>query len=584
MKLLLNHCKGHYHHLVLGPLFKLFEAILELMVPLLMANIIDVGIKTGDRAYVLRQGGLLVLLAVLGIAAGLVCQYFASVAAFGFGASLRRNVFEHILTLSPQETDSIGTGSLITRITNDVTQAQNGLNLFVRLATRAPFLVVGSLVMAFRINAQVACIFLVTTPLIVAVLYWIMKRTLPDYARIQQKQDTLGALAGETLEGARVIRAFSRQESERQDFAQASQEHSQLTIHVGRFSGALNPLTYLIANLGILGLLWFGAQATQQGVLLSGDVFALVNYMTQTLLALIVLANLIVQFTRAIASGKRISQLLNTQPSIQDGDGAKARQSQELVQFRQVEFAYNQGRPALSGLNFSIQKGQTVGIIGGTGCGKTTLAKLLLRFYDVTSGEILFNGQDVRRYRLQDLRACIGYVPQAVNLFSGTIRSNLKLGAPNATDQQLWRALELAQGKEFVEQTAQGLDTPVEEGGKNFSGGQRQRLTIARALAKQPELLILDDSSSALDYATDAALRQSLRTGTQGATVVLISQRASTIRHADLILVLDGGRIVGQGTHEQLLQSCPVYQEICISQKLVSPQQTAANQAQEVIL
>lgn len=569
MKLLFKNCKGYYLQLVLGPLFKLLEAVLELMIPLLMANIIDIGIAGGDRAYVLRQGGLLVLLAVLGLAASTVCQYFASVVAFGFGASLRQQVFRHILSLSGQETDAIGTGSLITHITNDVNQVQNGINMFIRLATRAPFLAIGSIVMAFFINARIALVFLVCTPLIVAVLYWVMKHTLPDYARIQKAQDKLGALAGENLEGARVIRAFSRQESEKQGFDAASDILSSLTIRVGKVSAALNPVTYLIANLGILAILWFGALYTDKGLLLSGDVFAMINYMTRTLLALIVLANLIVQLTRGVASGKRLIALLETPPSIQGESVPQNSPEPGFLTFDQVDFSYTEGRSTLSQIDFSIQPGQTVGIIGGTGCGKTTLANLILRFYDVSGGRILLEGRDLRSYPLEEVRRKIGYVPQKVNLFSGTIRSNLQLGCPDADDDSLWQALSTAQGADFVRHAPEGLDAPVEEGGKNFSGGQRQRLTIARALAKKPQLLILDDSFSALDFATDAALRKALKEDTQGMTVLLISQRASTIKNADFILVLDDGRLVGKGAHEQLLQSCPVYREICISQKLV---------------
>ena len=576
MKLLFTNCKGYYRQLVLGPVFKLFEAVLELLVPLLMANIIDIGIQNNDSAYVLKQGGLLLLLAVLGAAAAITCQYYASVAAFGFGASLRKQVFRHIMSLSGREVDQIGTGSLITRITNDVNQVQNGVNMFIRLATRAPFLAIGSIVMAFRINAEIALIFLISTPLIIAVLYWIMKHTLPDYANIQKSQDKLGALSGENLEGARVIRAFSRQESEKEGFNQVGDLLSAITIRVGKISAALNPLTYFIANVGILALLWYGAKYANRGLILSGDVFAMVNYMTQTLLALIVLANLIVQFTRAVASTKRLSALLEIEPCIQGNSVPKQKEeASAFLTFESVDFGYIDGRNALTNIDFSIKKGQTIGFIGGTGCGKTTLANLILRFYDVTAGRILLNGQDIRSYSLEELRKTIGYVPQNVNLFSGTIRSNLCLGNPQADDTTLWQALRIAQGEEFVRSKPQGLDTPVEEGGKNFSGGQRQRLTIARALAKKPELLILDDSSSALDFATDAALRKALRENTNNTTVLLISQRASTIKNADCIFVMDEGRIVGRGTHQELLANCAVYREICISQKLIDTKEDA---------
>lgn len=570
MKQLCSNFKGHYKELILGPLFKLLEAVFELCVPLIMAGIIDLGIKNGDTAYVLRGGGILILLGVLGGLAGCTCQYFASVAAFGFGASLRGQVFEHILSLSGREVDAVGAGGLITRLTNDVNQVQNGVNMFIRLATRSPFLAIGSIVMAFSINWRIALVFLLSTPLILAVLYFIMKATLPRYADIQKGQDRLSSLAGENLAGARVIRAFSRQRSEQQDFDTASDSLSALTIRVGKISGALNPITYVIANLAIVLILWLGANYANAGLLASGQIIALVNYMTQTLLALIVLANLIVQFTRAIASAKRVAALLDTHPSIWGAQaGLPPYGGEDYLVFEQVSFAYTDGTDTLTDLNFTLQKGQTVGVIGGTGSGKTTLANLLLRFYDPHQGHIWLAGKDLLAWKPEEIRKKIGYVPQNVNLFAGTIRSNLALGNQQATDGQLWAALRLAQGEAFVKQLPLGLDAPVEEGGKNFSGGQRQRLTIARALAKQPELLILDDASSALDFATDAALRRALKENTQDMTVMLISQRASTIKNADLILVLDDGKLVAQGTHEQLLASCPIYREICISQKLV---------------
>lgn len=575
MKKLTSNLRGHYKELILGPLFKLLEAIFELCVPLIMAAVIDNGIQNGDTAYVLRGGALLLLLAVLGGLAGCTCQYFASVAAFGFGASLRTQVFGQVLRLSGREMDGLGAGSLITRITNDVNQVQNGVNMFIRLATRSPFLAIGSIVMAFAINARIALVFLLATPLIVGVLYLIMRATLPRYSEIQRGQDTLSALAGENLEGARVIRAFSRQASEKEGFGAASKALSAVTVAVGRVSGALNPITYVIANLGILLILWLGARSAQAGRIASGEIIALVNYMTQTLLALIVLANLIVQFTRAIASAKRLAALLDLEPAVngpaQAPASGQAPAENAWLAFEDVDFAYNPGRSALTGVSFAARKGQTIGVIGGTGSGKSTLASLVLRFYDVTGGRILLAGKDIRSYEPQALRALVGYVPQAVRLFSGTVRSNLALGNQNAADEELWAALRLAQGEEFVRQKPQGLDSPVEEGGKNFSGGQRQRLTIARALASRPELLILDDASSALDFATDAALRSALRREAAGLTVMMISQRASTIKNADLILVMDEGRLAAQGTHEQLLACCPLYREICISQKLVEP-------------
>lgn len=584
LKLLFKSCRGYYHQLFLGPIFKLMEAIFELLVPLIMADIIDVGIAAGDSAYVLRQGLLLLILAVLGIISATICQYFASVAAFGVGASLRSRVFHHIMELSGKELDSIGSGSLITHITNDVNQVQNGLNMLIRLATRAPFLTIGSILMAFRINPRIAITFLVFTPMIVAVLYWIMKHTLPDYVHIQNKQDNLGALVGENLKGTRVIRAFSRQNSEKQGFDRANDALSRLTIRVGKISGALNPLTYLIANFGIIALLWYGAQFTDRGLMLPGEVFAMVNYMTQTLLALILLSNLIVQFTRAIASGRRLTTLLETKPSIQGESVPKAKKETSFLQFENVDFAYISGHPTLSDINFTVKAGSTVGIIGGTGCGKTTLVNLLLRFYDVDSGRILLDGLDIRSYPLSELRDKVGYVPQTVNLFSGTIRSNLSIGKPDATDEELWRALEIAQSASFVRLDPAGLDAPVEQGGKNFSGGQRQRLTIARALVQHPPLLILDDSFSALDFATDATLRKALKETTENTTVLMISQRASTIKNADQIIVMDDGQIVGQGTHETLFEHCPVYREICISQNITAETNSSAHSESEAVL
>lgn len=565
-----NNLKGHYKELILGPLFKLFEAMLELAVPFLMARIIDIGIKNGDAAYVVRHAILLVVLGLAGVLFGCTCQYYASVAAFHFGASLRSQVFSHMLTFSGQEMDEVGTGRLITHLTNDVNQVQNGVNMFIRLATRSPFLAIGSIVMAFVINWRIALIFVLCTPLILAVLYFIMKRTLGQYGRIQKGQDTLNSLAGETLSGARVIRAFSRQGDEQQGFDNAGNALSELIIRVGKISGALDPITYVIANLAIVAIVWQGSRYANLGILQSGDIIALVNYMTQTLLALTVLANLIVQFTRALASAKRLDVVLATEPVVKNGTIATVADScEDFLAFEGITFGYTPGTETVSQIDFRVQQGQTIGIIGGTGCGKTTLARLLLRFYDPEQGRILLAGQPIARYDLTTLHKTIGYVPQNVNLLRGSIRSNLSLGCPNATDAQLWAALETAQAADFVRQKPGGLDSAVEEGGKNFSGGQRQRLTIARALAATPQLLILDDCSSALDLATDAALRRALKTDCQGMTVLMISQRASSVKSSDTILVMDDGRLVGNADHDKLLASCPVYREICISQKLV---------------
>lgn len=571
MKELYSCFNGYRKQLVLGPLFKLTEAILELMVPLLMADIIDVGIRNGDRSYVVTHGLFMLLLGAIGLGCAMICQYFAAVCAQGFGRSLRQKLFRHVFSLSQKEYGAIGTDSLITRLTSDVNQVQTGVNMFIRLAVRAPFLTVGSIVMALLIDWKIGLIFLISTPLIVVVLYVIMSRSVPYYTRIQKGQDRISRLAGENLEGVRVIRAFSRQESEVRTFDAAGDELARLTVYVGKISAALNPITSVIVNLAIVAIVWFGARFTDSGVLEQGQIIALVNYMTQTLLALIVLANIIVILTRAVASARRVAQVLEQKTSMEDvPQSAAAKEKAPSIEFSEVSFRYHSGGDeALEKISFSIEKGWTLGVIGGTGCGKTTLARLLAREYDVTSGSVKIDGTDVREYTLEDLHRKVGLVPQAAMLFSGTVRFNLKMGNENATDEALWQALETAQGADFVRSKPDGLDTVIEEGGKNLSGGQKQRLTIARALAKQPEILVLDDSASALDYATDAALRKALRQNTRGMTVVMISQRASTIKNADRILVLDDGRMCGFGTHAQLLDQCEVYREICRSQKLI---------------
>lgn len=570
MKALFSNFRGYYKQLILGPLFKLLEAILELMVPLLMADIIDVGIAGGDGHYVIVHGLMMLGLGAVGLACALICQYFAAVCAQGFGRSLRKQLFRRVFSLSRAEYGAVGTDSLITRLTSDTNQVQTGVNMFIRLAVRAPFLTVGSIVMALSINWRIGLIFLVSTPLIVAVLYGIMNRTVPLYGGIQKGQDRISRLAGENLEGVRVIRAFSRQKAEVDTFDAAGDELAALTVRVGKISAALNPITAVIVNLAIIAIVWMGAQFAGVGKIAQGEIIALVNYMNQTLLALIVLANIIVIFTKAIASAKRVAEVLDLETSMEEpAESAAAAPGAARIACEGVGFRYpGGGDAALEGISFAVRPGETLGIIGGTGCGKSTLVRLLTREYDATQGRVLVDGVPVQAYRLRDLAAKFGVVPQTARLFSGTIRSNLKLGCENADDAALWQALETAQGAQFVREKPAGLDTEVEEGGKNFSGGQKQRLTIARALAKQPQILILDDSASALDYATDAALRKALKTDTADMTVVMISQRASTIKNADRILVLDDGRQCGLGTHEELLAGCEVYREICRSQGL----------------
>lgn len=571
LKALLSNFKGQYARLILGPLFKLGEAILELLVPLLMARIIDVGIKNGDVRYVVLHGAAMLGLAAVGLCFAIICQYFAATCAYGFGRSLRRQLFHRVMGLSRAEYGAVGTDSLITRLTNDVTQIQTGINIAIRLGVRTPFLTVGSIVMALSINWKVGLIFLISTPLIVAALYLIMSRSVPFYTQIQQRQDRISRLAGENLEGVRVIRAFSKQGSEIETFGAAGDDLAAANVWVGKISAALNPITSVIVNLAIVAIVWLGSRYTDVGILGQGQVIALVNYMTQTLLALVVLANVIVTLTKAMASAGRVAEVLDLESSMAqpaaDAADAAPKAGAPRICFSGVGFTYpSGGDKAVEGLTFAVQPGQTLGVIGGTGCGKTTLVRLLCREYDVTEGSLQVDGADVRDYTLKSLRGRIGLVPQTARLFAGTIRSNLQLGAENAPDEALWQALEAAQGAAFVREKPEGLDTVVEEGGKNFSGGQRQRLTIARALAKRPSILILDDSASALDYATDAALRRALKQGTADMTVVMISQRASTIKNADRILVLDDGAQVGFGTHEELLRTCEVYKEICRSQ------------------
>lgn len=576
MKKIAENFKGHYKEIILGPLFKLLEAVLELLVPLVMANIIDVGIRNGDTAYILRNGLIMLLLAVFGAGAAMVCQYYAAVAAGHFGRGLRKQVYRHTMSLSEADVDGIGAAGLVTILSNDTNQIQNGVNMAIRLGSRIPFLAVGSIVMALIINWKIGLIFLASTPVIALVLYLVMKRTVPRYKDIQEGQDTLARLSAENLEGARVIRAFSRQQREKAEFEQEAGALSDIIIRVGKISAALNPMTTVIVNLAIIGIVWLGSALAFEGASEPGQIIALVNYMNQTLLALIMVANLTVLFTRSAASAKRVAAVLDIQPAIVDGPGAVEDDAAPAVSFRGVRFAYHPGgEAALEGLDFDILRGQTVGVIGGTGSGKTTLAGLVARSFDASGGAVLVDGADAREYTLHALRAKIGLVPQSAALFSGSVRKNLAIAAPHATDEEMWHALAVAQGEGFVRKMLGGLDYMIEEGGKNLSGGQKQRLTIARALVRQPEILILDDSSSALDYATDAALRRALKTETHTMTTIMISQRAASIKNTDFILVLDDGKMAGMGRHEELLQSCEVYREICASQGLLPGQEVA---------
>lgn len=563
--------KAYKKQVILGPIFKLTEAIFELIVPLVMANIIDVGIYHRDESHVLWMGALMIGLGVVGLACALICQYFASIASQGFGTTLRNRLFSHINSFSHAEIDRFGTPSLITRLTNDVNQLQYAVAMLIRLVVRAPFLAIGAMVMAISIDAKLAIILLIAMPLIVLALYVIMSRTVPLYRVIQKKLDKISLVSRENLAGVRVIRAFSKQETEKRRFRDASEDLARTSIRVGKISALLNPVTFVIMNLGIVAIVWFGGYRVQEGGMTQGEIIAFVNYMTQILLALIVVANLVITFTKAAASAVRVNEVLDTQPSV------KEENSEEIsvdigpdtpkIQFEGVTFRYEQAEEAsLEGISLRIMPGQTVGIIGGTGSGKSTLVNLIPRLYDTQQGTVLVDGVDVKQYPFQQLRRKIGVVPQRAVLFAGTIAENMRWGKRDATEEEIKRALVIAQAWDFVEKLPGGLQAPVTQEGKNFSGGQRQRLTIARALVGRPDILILDDSSSALDFATDAALRRALRKETQGMTVLIVSQRASTIRDADQIVVLDDGQAVGIGTHQQLMESCEVYQEICLSQ------------------
>lgn len=561
--------KDYRKQVIIGPIFKWMEAVLELIVPLVMAKIIDVGVKNADKGYVFRMGGLLLLIAAVSLGCALVCQYSASIASQGVGTNLRREMFDRINRFSHAELDRFGTHSLITRLTNDVNQLQVAVAMLIRLVVRAPFLAIGAVVMAFTIDVKLSLIFLVVFPLIVGVLYFVMNRSIPFFRVMQKKLDKISLITRENLEGARVIRAFSKQDAELSRFTSASDDLANTSVRVGRLSALLNPLTYVIMNFGIVAILWFGGFRVDSGRLTQGEMIAFVNYMTQILQALIVVANLVVIFTKASASASRINEVLETEPSVSDAvSGEVAPLADEAaLEFDRVAFAYaGAEEPSLSGITVKLRPGETLGVIGGTGSGKSTFVSLIPRFYDATSGEVKVFGRDVKEYPLAELRRLVGTVPQKAAVVSGTIRENLRWAKPDATDEELWAALKTAQAESFVEALPQKLETRVEQGGKNFSGGQKQRLTIARALVGKPSILILDDSASALDFATDAALRKALRTETKGMTVIMVSQRASTIRYADQILVLDNGGMAGLGTHEELFENCPVYREICLSQ------------------
>lgn len=572
MKKLLCYLKEYKKESVLGPLFKLLEATLELFVPLVVAAIIDTGIGNQDRGYVVKMCLVLVLLGLIGLAFSVTAQYFAAKAAVGFVTTIRHVLFGHIQKLSYAELDTQGTSTLITRMTSDMNQVQNGVNLTLRLLLRSPFVVIGAMVMAFTIDVKAALVFVVGIPALAVVVFGVMLACIPLYRKVQNRLDKVLGLTRENLTGVRVLRAFCKEEEQEAEFQKQNQTLTDTQKFVGRISALLNPLTYVIINVAIIALIWIGAIRVDLGIITQGAVVALYNYMSQILTELIKLANLIINITKSVACGNRIQSVLEVEPSVKDGaatvsgDGEAGKSAYSVV-FEHAGIRYpDAAQEAVSDITLNVRPGETIGIIGGTGSGKSSLVNLIPRFYDCSSGAVYVDGRNVCTYGLTELRDKIGVVPQKSVLFAGTIRSNMQWGKPDATDEEIFAALEIAQAKDVVSKKEKGLDTEVEQGGKNFSGGQRQRLTIARALVKQPEILILDDSSSALDFATDAALRMAIGSMKHKPTLFIVSQRTSAIQYADKIVVLDDGSVVGIGTHEELMNTCEVYREIYDSQ------------------
>lgn len=569
MRKLVRYLKNYKLNLTLGPLAKLTEAIFELIVPLVMSDIIDNGIDgDGGLEYVLTHGAIMVALGVMGLACALTCQYLAAKCSQGFGTELRNDLFRHINTLSFKELDKFGTPSIVNRLSSDVNQLQYMVAMLIRLVIRAPFLVIGAAVMAMTINLKLSLIFIAAAPLIAVVLYFIMSRSIPLYKNVQQKLDKVAQITRENLSGVRVVRAFSEQEYEKDRFDKSADELTRGAIVVGRISALLNPATFVIINAAIIAILWFGGGLVNTGEMTQGEVFAFVNYMTQISLALVVVAQLVVTVTKAIASGTRVVELLDATPSITDDGNTEVDTSVDspAVKFDHVSFGYNEGKYTLTDLTLTVPRGASVGVIGGTGSGKSTLVNLLARFYDVSEGSVELFGTDVKKYPLKQLRRTVAYVPQNTMLFSGTIRSNLLMGGRDADDETLWRCLETAQAASFVREKEKGLDSVVMQGGKNFSGGQRQRLAVARALAAHSDILVLDDSSSALDFATDLNMRTAINATRGDTTLFLVSQRATSLKDCDVIVVLDGGLVAGIGKHDDLLKTCDVYREIYLSQ------------------
>lgn len=567
MRKLLRFLKDYKKESILSPLFKLLEASFELFVPLVMAAIIDTGIGNKDGGFILKMCGILILLAIVGLTCSITAQYFAAKAAVGFATKVRHALFDHIQKLSYTEMDTAGTDTMITRMTSDINQAQSGVNMVLRLFLRSPFIVFGAMIMAFTIDVKAALIFVVTIPVLSVVVFGIMIITIPLFRRVQASLDKVLGVTRENLTGSRVIRAFNKEQEEIADFDESNERLTDVQLFVGKISALMNPLTYIIINVALVILIWTGAIQVNIGKTSQGEVVALVNYMSQILVELVKLANLIITVTKAIACGNRVQSIFEMETSMVDGNGSKKEDTGYTVEFRNVSMRYKgAGADTLTGIDFKAKPGDTIGIIGGTGSGKSSVVNLIPRFYDVTEGQVMVDGMDVREYKITDLRDKIGIVPQKAVLFAGTVRSNLAWGKEDATEEEMQQALSVAQAAEVVDKKDGKLDAEVEQGGKNFSGGQKQRLTIARALVKQPEILIMDDSSSALDYATDAKLRQAIHNMPNRPTVFIVSQRAASIMYAHKIIVLDDGTVAGTGTHEELLKDCSVYQEIYYSQ------------------
>lgn len=553
--------------LIVGPFCKLVEAVLELLIPLIMAEIIDKGIALADWKFVLKYSGLIVLTCTSGLCFSLVCQIFASRCSQSYGTDVRNALFKHINALSSEQFDDFGTPSLLTRLSGDINQLQVAVAMLIRLVVRAPFIIIGSVVMAIILNPRLSLVFIAATPVIALALFFIMRSTVPRYKKVQKKVDDLSKVTRENLTGVRVVRAFAKEEEERERFDGEAKALAKAASVVGAISALLNPVSLLIINLAITAVVYFGGDMVNTGDMTQGEVTAFVSYLTQISLALVITANLVVIFTKASASGARVKEVLNTSPSVTDGEGVEwGEDGAPRVEFKHVFFGYG-GNDVLQDVSFKIYPSKVVGVIGGTGSGKSTLVNLLPRFYDVRRGSVLINGRNVKDYKLKQLRDRIGYVPQRTVLFSGTIRENMLWGNPGATDEDIMQALRTAQAEEFVAKLPEGLDTQVNQGGKNFSGGQRQRLTIARALVRRPEIVIMDDSASALDFATDLKLRTAIRHNLTDTTTFIVSQRATSVRHADLIIVLDGGVAVGMGRHDELMRTCEVYREIVQSQE-----------------